>query len=399
MRGILNYQSACALVCGGSPPRCAGELLRNKGGVVVRHAGHKVQYPQIGHIQAVFPARGIGSHERKGARFLITHGIALGEVEAGRNEHIEQPPVERVGADFQRRLLRIVHYLAVKNPPRLAHEPGHILPGVVQQAALKPPFHDGFVIVHERLRDGRNHAPHGRGAQHAGASAVGIHGIKARVIQTLTIQQRRHGGLKIGIGDDAQLARVFHVDNAVADVVRRFQKIRKRMPAPARAFRQPHRAEDFGEKIAFRRIEIELALAHALRFVGGARILHQSGNDWECQAKTAPVLVVLKRVDNAEALGVAVKSRKVGPLCGQQIFEILLFVGGILEPVADGLLARMAKGRVAYVVRQAGGLNDLAQMVRRAPSGRSPRCRRASPTPRPRDRPTQLTSSEWVRRL
>ena len=29
----------------------------------------------------------------------------------------------------------------------------------------------------------------------------------------------------------------------------------------------------------------------------------------------------------------------------------------------------MAKGRIAYVVRQAGGLNDLAQMVRRAAHG------------------------------
>ena len=291
--------------------------------------------------------------------------IIPGVVEAGGNKHVQQAAVERVCAYLERSFLRVVHDLAVKNPPGGAHETGHVVTRVVQQAALKAALHDGLVIVHKGLRDGRNHAPHGRGAQHAGAPAVRIHGIKARVVQALGVEQRRHGLLEVGVGDDAQLARVFHIDDAVADVVCRLQQVRKRMPAPATAAGKAHLAKNFGKQRPLCRVKVKLALAHALRLVGRARVFHQGGNNRECQPKAAAILVVFKSVDNPKSLRVAVKSRKIGPFRRLQVFEILLLVGGILEPVANGLFARMPKGRVADIVGKAGGLYDLPKVVGR----------------------------------
>ena len=261
--------------------------------------------------------------------------------------------------------MRVVHDLAVKNPPGGAHETSHVVARVVQQAALKAALHDGLVIVHKGLRDGRNHAPHGRGAQHAGAPAVRIHGIKARVVQALGVEQRRHGLLEVGVGDDAQLARVFHINDAVADVVCRLQQVRKRMPTPATAAGKAHLAKNFGKQRPLCRVKVKLALAHALRLVGRARILHQRGNDRKCQPKAAAILVVFKGVDNPEPLGVAVKGCKIGPLRRLQVFEILFLVARILKPVAYGFFARMPKGRVAYIVGKAASLYDLPKVVGR----------------------------------
>ena len=66
--------------------------------------------------------------------------------------------------------------------------------------------------------------------------------------------------------------------------------------------------------------------------------------------------------DDAEALCVAVEGFEVGFLAFGQFGEVAVVVDGVAEPVLQGGFATMPEGGVADVVREAGGLDDLADV-------------------------------------
>lgn len=68
----------------------------------------------------------------------------------------------------------------------------------------------------------------------------------------------------------------------------------------------------------------------------------------------APVeLVVLQLGEDPKALGIAFEVEKVGALSVAHVIQPAAS-GGLLEPVADGIFARVAERRVADVMGQAG---------------------------------------------
>ena len=84
------------------------------------------------------------------------------------------------------------------------------------------------------------------------------------------------------------------------------------------------------------------------------------------QARTAVELVVFQLGQDAKALGIALEIEKVGALGIAHRIEPAA-PGGLLEPMADGVFAGMAEGRVADVMGQAGRLHDHAQVAWLAP--------------------------------
>ena len=71
------------------------------------------------------------------------------------------------------------------------------------------------------------------------------------------------------------------------------------------------------------------------------------------QPGAAVELVILQLGEHAKALGVALEIQEVCPLVIAHVIQPAT-PGGLLEPVADGVLAGVAEGWVADVVGQAG---------------------------------------------
>ncbi|MDT4872942.1 hypothetical protein FQZ97_1081570 [compost metagenome] len=77
--------------------------------------------------------------------------------------------------------------------------------------------------------------------------------------------------------------------------------------------------------------------------------------------------MILQLGQYPQPLGVAFETEEVGALGLAHGVQPAL-CRGLLEPVADGVFARVAEGWIADVVGQAGGLDDDAQVRRIAPA-------------------------------
>lgn len=84
------------------------------------------------------------------------------------------------------------------------------------------------------------------------------------------------------------------------------------------------------------------------------------------QARAAVELVVFELGEDAKALGVAFEMQEVGAFFLAHAVQPAA-PGGLLEPVADGVFAGVAEGRVADVMGQARGLHDHAHVGGVAP--------------------------------
>ena len=71
---------------------------------------------------------------------------------------------------------------------------------------------------------------------------------------------------------------------------------------------------------------------------------------------------ILQPGEDAEALGVAFVTLEIGALRRGE--GMTVEQAGIAEPLADGILAGMAEGRIADVVRQAGRRDDRPEIAR-----------------------------------
>ena len=133
--------------------------------------------------------------------------------------------------------------------------------------------------------------------------------------------------------------------------------------APARF--QPQSAEHLFKDARLGLIVVELALAAPRTGLPGIpRIFDHAGQRGISEPEPALIAVVLHNVDHPEALGVAVEAAEIALMRLLQRIHIGV-VGRVPEPVTDGKLARMAERRIADVVGQAGGFEDLAGKFRR----------------------------------
>ncbi|MCY1178434.1 hypothetical protein D9M73_187820 [compost metagenome] len=115
-------------------------------------------------------------------------------------------------------------------------------------------------------------------------------------------------------------------------------------------------------------VATELVLLVAQRFgmARGPGVFQVGAEGGVGQAHATVELVILQLGQHPQALGIALETEEVGA------FGIAHGVqpapsGGLLEPVADGILAGVAERRVADVVGQAGRLDDDAEVRRLAP--------------------------------
>ena len=90
------------------------------------------------------------------------------------------------------------------------------------------------------------------------------------------------------------------------------------------------------------------------------RILGKGRQHGTGELQAAAIGRVLQPADDAEALRVALVALEVGPLGRRE--GMAFKQAGITEPLADRIFAGMAEGRIADVVRQAGGGNDGAEI-------------------------------------
>lgn len=371
----------------------AQELRGHETGVLVGHAGDEIQHPQIGDVQVILTARRMPAHELQGLLFLVGEPSGIADAAmAGRDERIQQALVDAVGTDLQRRLVAVLEDAFVEDLFGTGHVGPYVFRGHVHERAFAFPAHDALVLGGEGLEQARGHMADDAGPHIPGPLPVGAHIFQPLRIEFQAGGQRLHHLQDVRQRDDVQLAGVFHVHDAVAGIVGRFGQQGKRMPgkvAPARL--QAQGAEHILEDGGLGLIVVELALAATRTGLPGIPgIFDHAGQRGIGEPEPALIAVVLHHVDHPEALGVAVEATEVALLRLLQRVHIDV-VGRIPEPVADGELARMAERRIADIVGQAGGLQDLAGEFRRgiirqlAPAAQKIACHGAQRTPHAAD--------------
>ena len=309
----------------------------------------------------------MAAHELQGLLLLVGEppGIADAAM-AGRDEGIQQALVDTVGPDLQRRLVAVLEDAPVEDLFGPAHIGPDVLRRHIHERTFELPPHDALVLRGEGLEQARGHVADDTGPHIPGPLPVGPHIFQPLRVELQARGQGLHHLQDVRQGDDVQLAGVFHVHDAVTGVVGRFGQQGERMAgkvAPARF--QPQSAEHLFKDARLGLIVVELALAAPRTGLPGIpRIFDHAGQRGIGEPEPALIAVVLHHVDHPETLGVAVEAAEIALLRLLQCIHISV-VGRVPEPVTDGELARMAERRIADVVGQAGGFEDLAGKLRR----------------------------------
>lgn len=115
---------------------------------------------------------------------------------------------------------------------------------------------EGVVVVFEGDEDGFDHEGDEFGADEACAPAVGIHRFKPFFVDPQFWINRSQHVFDVLQADDVQLECVFHVDDAVTDVVCRFGEIRQGM-APVVAVFEAQSGKYHVEGLFFGLVKIE----------------------------------------------------------------------------------------------------------------------------------------------
>ena len=163
--------------------------------------------------------------------------------------------------------------------------------------------------------------------------------------------------------DLPDLVGVFDVHDEVADVVRRFHQVGERVALPCLATvatrRDAKRLVDGGE--VFEVVLIDAVLFVGV-FVGGGGVFARRRQGRGGQTQAAVVVRAFEAVGDAKALRVAFDVVQVSAL--RVVVEAFEDVARFraFEVVAHRLFAEVAEGRVADVVREAGGGNDVADV-------------------------------------
>ncbi|MNZ33415.1 hypothetical protein D3C78_507610 [compost metagenome] len=181
------------------------------------------------------------------------------------------------------------------------------------------------------------------------------------------VEQQR---FDFGVLQQLHFQAVFQVDQRVADVIRSLHQVDQRVARPALVFqlRQAELAGDLFEQRQFALVTAELVLlvAQGVGVACAPWVLQVSTEGGIGQPGTAVELVVLQLGEYPKALGVAFEVEEVGALVVAHVVQPAT-PGGLLEPVADGVFARVAERWVADVMGQAGRLHDHPQVAGGAP--------------------------------
>ena len=159
------------------------------------------------------------------------------------------------------------------------------------------------------------------------------------------------------------LVGVFDVHDEVADVIGGFHQVGKRVAVPGLAAVAARRDAEGGiEGGEVGKVILIDTVFFVRTAVGGRWIFAGSSKGGGGEAQTAVVIRAFEAVHDAESVCVAFNAEQVGALCVVvEAVENARSVGAG-EIVAHRLFAEVAKGRVADIVRQAGGSDDVANV-------------------------------------
>ena len=287
------------------------------------------------------------------------------------NEKGQQVMQAGIGADFLLELARV----------GIDPLPGEFLGGLEGRCAADAgvleeigtrelPRHDGFVIPHEFIADVLHAVPD----EHAPELRAPLPRVRDLVIAGRAVFLELL--LELVRRENAHLHRILQVQHRVADIVGRLHQVGQGTPGPtARLQLAETQLPSHGLEIRqLRLVDVELALLPGVLRSPG--VFQQRADARAAQPHAAPARVHLGRADDSQRVRVSFVGLQILQLRGTQAIEIAL-VFRLGEPLAQGVLARMPERRIADVVRQAGHLDDVADVVGRERLGQAtPRLQR-----------------------
>ena len=175
------------------------------------------------------------------------------------------------------------------------------------------------------------------------------------------IEEVEHQSAGLVEGKDLQFVGILEVHDLIADVVSRLDEVDQRIAGPSVGSRLRD-AELVGQRLIGRSLrgkEPELVLLATLR--GREGILDNRGQRRVGHREaTLPTALEAMR-EQSEGIGIAVEVGDVGP---EVLADLMLKMATLAlgEEGLDGLLARVAEGRIAHVVSQTGRGHDLPHL-------------------------------------
>ena len=222
------------------------------------------------------------------------------------------------------------------------------------------PRHDFFVMVHKGDGHIVNQVLDGA-STHAAQEVAEILAIFLEFAVNVHIgaAQIAEHATHIAIAQDAKFNGVFHIQDAVANIVGGLHQIHQRVAHPLARFhfRDAQRVCRNAVKVCFSREQ-----ACRRTELGKLRILDHGAQSRISESHATIQKMVFQLAQNAMALRIAVKIFKVGNFSVVQVAERCR-IAVLAEPFANGGFTGVAKRRVADIVRQACGLYNRSEVV------------------------------------
>ena len=194
-----------------------------------------------------------------------------------------------------------------------------------------------------------------------------VHYALAYLLLYVLVEEGKEQLFRLFIGEYLQLVGVFYVHDFIADVVCRLHQIHQRMAGIPQWFAGSRKATDTQLRgylpVRFRLSGKEAELAVVASTTAGKGILHDGGQHGIGHHETAGTPSLEAMGKYAEGIGVALEMGKVVPQGGRHL-RLQCLAGTLGEEGLYGFLARMAEGRVAQIVCQAGGTHDGAYLLK-----------------------------------
>ena len=191
--------------------------------------------------------------------------------------------------------------------------------------------------------------------------------LRHRLLKVEAAHAVRNGGDQRAIGVEGhhvELDRILKIGQRIDDVIRRLHQPHRRM-----ARMRPRKPRGLAHLLEGRALGGEDAELHprppaprSARIGGFPGVFQEGGQRRDGQPHSPALAIAIGARQDAEALRIAVELREIGIEA-----EIAMATEEIRHPVGNHLLAGMAEGRVADVMRQAGGLHQIAELIRHAP--------------------------------
>ena len=182
--------------------------------------------------------------------------------------------------------------------------------------------------------------------------------------------EREEGIAHLAVAEVPRAQAVLEVHEPVANVVRGLDEKGQGMARPpSRAGRAAEQAAVLGHArkvVALALVKAEFfstrPARHAVGYHGLARVLRERAERGVRELQAAGVVARLEPGDQPEALRVALIAREIRPLRRVQFGTRFRRHGRGLKPMPDRVLARVSEWRIAQIVRESGGRDDLPEL-------------------------------------